>query len=297
MDSEIKPFYSNANIFLTGGTGFFGKVIIQKLLRTCDDISGLYLIVREKKGKSTTERLGELFNDPVFNKLREENPEFLKKVHVVEGDCSRLGFGLNQSSRTLLIDKINIVFHCAATLNMDAKMKDAVDTNVQGLSELLDLCHEMRYLKSMVVVSTAYSNCTQSIIEEKFYDPPVQATTLVKLANELEERVLDEITPGLMSEWPNTYCYTKAVAENMLREKAKDLPAGLFRPSVGRTTHREYKDIIEEEGMKSFNKHCDDALNTDAWSLPYKIIKRKEHVDSILSPVHPIDEKWTDAIG
>lgn len=62
---------------------------------------------------------------------------------------------------------------------MDAKMKDAVDKNVQGLSELLDLCREMRYLKSMVFVSTAYSNSIQSIIEEKFYNPPNQVTTLL----------------------------------------------------------------------------------------------------------------------
>ena len=31
--SDIQKFYENSNVFITGGTGFLGKLIIEKLLR------------------------------------------------------------------------------------------------------------------------------------------------------------------------------------------------------------------------------------------------------------------------
>jgi hypothetical protein len=37
----------------------------------------------------------------------------------------------------------------------------------------------------------------------------------------------------LLAEWPNTYTYTKAVAENVIKKQADDLPVGIFRPAIG----------------------------------------------------------------
>lgn len=50
---------------MTGGTGFLGKVLTEKLLRTCDGISKIYLLVRPKKGKDMTTRIEEILDDAV----------------------------------------------------------------------------------------------------------------------------------------------------------------------------------------------------------------------------------------
>lgn len=42
MASNIVEFYRGKSIFVTGGTGFLGIAIIDKLLRSCPDVS--YLI-------------------------------------------------------------------------------------------------------------------------------------------------------------------------------------------------------------------------------------------------------------
>jgi len=63
--SEIQEFYRGANVLVTGGTGFMGKVLMEKLLRSCPHISNIYLLVRSKKGKDVDSRIEELFNDPV----------------------------------------------------------------------------------------------------------------------------------------------------------------------------------------------------------------------------------------
>jgi hypothetical protein len=37
----------------------------------------------------------------------------------------------------------------------------------------------------------------------------------------------------LLKEWPNTYAFTKAIAEDVVQEFGKDLPIAVVRPAVG----------------------------------------------------------------
>lgn len=63
--SSIKSFYRNACILVTGGTGFVGKVLLEKLLRTCDDLRCIYVLLRSKRGLTSEERYHELIQNPV----------------------------------------------------------------------------------------------------------------------------------------------------------------------------------------------------------------------------------------
>lgn len=65
--SPIQQFYNGQSIFITGGTGFVGKLLIEKLLRECPGISFIYLLIRPKKGKDMHQRIEEIFDDPVRN--------------------------------------------------------------------------------------------------------------------------------------------------------------------------------------------------------------------------------------
>lgn len=62
--SPIQEFYHGQSIFITGGTGFMGKLLIEKLLRTCPGVA-IYLLVRPKKGKDVHQRTEEIFDDAV----------------------------------------------------------------------------------------------------------------------------------------------------------------------------------------------------------------------------------------
>ncbi len=64
--SEIINFYKNKTIFITGATGFLGKVLIEKLLRSCYNLNKIYVLVRSKKGASPNQRLDEIFNCKVI---------------------------------------------------------------------------------------------------------------------------------------------------------------------------------------------------------------------------------------
>ena len=46
---DVKEFYKGKTVFITGCTGFFGKVILEKLLRSCHEVEKLIVLVRTKK--------------------------------------------------------------------------------------------------------------------------------------------------------------------------------------------------------------------------------------------------------
>ncbi|KAL6427481.1 hypothetical protein ACFW04_008770 [Cataglyphis niger] len=231
--SPIQEFYYGQSIFLTGGTGFMGKLLIEKLLRTCSGVASIYLLVRPKKGKDVHQRTEEIFDDPLFTKLRDEQPKFRHQIVAIAGDCSQPNLGMSSQDRATIIREVSIVFHVAATLRFDEKLKLAVPINVRSTRDVLNLCKEISNLKSFVHVSTAYANCPQKVIEEKFYDSPMDSDKLIALMECVEDKLAEDITPQLLGKWPNTYTYTKAVGENVIRKQAGDLPVGIFRPAIG----------------------------------------------------------------
>lgn len=80
--SNIQEFFKNKSVFITGGTGFLGKLIVNKLIRSCPQIKHIYLLVRDKKGKSVHERLEDIFNMPVREYVRKTLYEYYLYVYV-----------------------------------------------------------------------------------------------------------------------------------------------------------------------------------------------------------------------
>lgn len=63
--SSIPDFYAGRSIFITGGTGFMGKVLVEKLLWSCPDIEEIFLLMRPKKGMHIDDRLRKMLSLPV----------------------------------------------------------------------------------------------------------------------------------------------------------------------------------------------------------------------------------------
>lgn len=63
--SGIVEFFKKKSVFITGATGFIGKQLVEKLVRSCPDIENIYLLVRPKRGHNVNDRIKELFSSPV----------------------------------------------------------------------------------------------------------------------------------------------------------------------------------------------------------------------------------------
>lgn len=62
---SIKKFYENSSILITGATGFMGKCLIEKLLRSCESIKCIYILMRSKKTISPENRFKLLIQSEV----------------------------------------------------------------------------------------------------------------------------------------------------------------------------------------------------------------------------------------
>ncbi|KAL7017659.1 hypothetical protein ACKWTF_010472 [Chironomus riparius] len=145
--SSIPELYNGKNVLVTGGTGFLGKAIAEKLLRSCQGIENIYLLVRPKKGKSVNDRLIELKNSSVFDLIRENNEELLNKLVLVEGDIACLELGISKADQELLCEKVSIILNSAATVTFNEPLKIAVFTNLRSLRELIRLSRHMKLLE------------------------------------------------------------------------------------------------------------------------------------------------------
>lgn len=62
---RIREIYKDKTVFITGASGFIGKVLIEKLLRSCPDLKRIYVLLRPKRGLNSEERLAKIFAQPV----------------------------------------------------------------------------------------------------------------------------------------------------------------------------------------------------------------------------------------
>ncbi|XP_063988303.1 fatty acyl-CoA reductase wat-like isoform X2 [Diachasmimorpha longicaudata] len=193
--------------------------------------------MRAKKGKSSEERFKEHFEDPLYTRLKEEQPNFASKVVMIEGQLDN-GLELSPENRELLKNS-HVVFHGAATVRFDEKLRLAVNINVRGTKEILLFAREMPNLKAIVHIGTAFSQCITKFIDEIFYDPPIGSDELLTLLDILDDDTLEGITPTLLGKWPNTYAFTKTVAEDTVRKYGRDLPLCIVRPSIMIATAKE----------------------------------------------------------
>ena len=128
---NIKGFFTGKTIFLTGTTGFVGKVVLEKFVRSLPEFKRIYVMVRPKKTSTVQERLEkEILSAEIFSTLYAQNPglkELMReKVVAVGGDLIMNGLGIDAESRAMLKRELDVIINCAASINFDDPLLDAI---------------------------------------------------------------------------------------------------------------------------------------------------------------------------
>ncbi|KAF9410699.1 hypothetical protein HW555_010291 [Spodoptera exigua] len=196
-NSTVQQFYDGQKVFVTGGTGFLGKQLIEKLFRATN-VSKVFVLLRPKKGKAVELRTNELLQDPVFEWVKEHRPKALNKIVPIAGDVAEIRLGISDKDWKMLSEEVNIIFHMAATTRFDETLRVATMINVRGAREALILGKACKQLKSYVHVSTAYSYACDNLIDtevlEDFYKAPIDPDTLIKMVESVDEARLNIIS-------------------------------------------------------------------------------------------------------
>ncbi|GLH02167.1 LOW QUALITY PROTEIN: Putative fatty acyl-CoA reductase CG5065, partial [Gryllus bimaculatus] len=277
---SVADFYAGKSVFVTGATGFLGKLLVEKLLWSCPGIENIFLLIRRKRNEDEESRLATVLGTPVtsqfsvhgstagynpspvssispfraniplsscfrqrrrlmagssqvFDRLRKYRPNDLKKIVVISGDLSKPFLSISLKDQEILIRTASIVFHVAATVRFNEPLKESVTVNTTATKYLAEFCSRMPNIKAFVYISTAYSNCDRDEVGEEFYNAVHDPETIIRLVEVMDGDIIDALTPKLLGKRPNTYTYTKALAENVLQEHNKKLPIVVVRPSIG----------------------------------------------------------------
>ncbi|XP_069702751.1 putative fatty acyl-CoA reductase CG5065 [Periplaneta americana] len=228
---KIAEFFRGRSVFITGGTGFLGKVLVEKLLRSCPGISTIYLLMRSNNQSNLEERLLEFKRNRIFQRLQSEgDASALDKLVAVRGDvtCERLGL----DDATGVLCDVSVVFHCAASVRFNEPLRRAVLLNTRGTREVTRLAMSMRALEVLVHVSTAYCNPDRAVMDEEVYPAYGDYRHVIECVENACEDDLQHLTRTLLGDLPNTYVFSKSLAEHVVYEQRGVLPAAIFRPSI-----------------------------------------------------------------
>ncbi|XP_075988839.1 putative fatty acyl-CoA reductase CG5065 [Anticarsia gemmatalis] len=229
---SMPEYFANKTLFITGSTGFMGKVLVEKMLRCCPDIKKMYLLMRPKKGHSSKERLDDLLAFRVFDRLKAESPKLFEKLHVIPGDILIDNLGITEEDRKLIQQEAQIIFHCAACVRFDMFIKDAVKMNTVGTKMVLDLADGVKNLEAFIHVSTSYCRCELQIFEEKLYPADHKPQNVMHAVEWMDDDLLRHLQPKLIEPQPNTYAYTKSLTEDLVSQHAGKFPIAIARPSI-----------------------------------------------------------------
>ncbi|XP_015935914.1 fatty acyl-CoA reductase 3-like [Arachis duranensis] len=263
---SVLQFLQDKTILVVGATGFLAKIFLEKVLRVQPNIKKVFLLLRATDAKSATHRLNnEILGTDLFNLLKEKlgtnfNSFISEKLTVFPGDICYEDLGLKDSIlKEEICNQVDVIVNLAATTNFDERYDIALDLNVFGAKHVINFAKQCIKLKVLVHVSTAYVcgergglilenpyhfkdvpgldiDAEKKIVRDKLDHLQKQGAT----HNEIKMAMKDlGITRAKVYGWPNTYVFTKAIAEMLVEQMKETMPVVILRPAIVTSTFKE----------------------------------------------------------
>ena len=145
---------------LTGGTGFLGGLLANKIL---NDGHSIIFIGKSKKETSFTDRIQTQFSS--FN---------IDQIHTIEANLETVTSDILYTSILAFGKKIDGIWHLAANLSFKSEDKDQVfKANTEGMSRIIELSKKLQCI--LFHTSTAYIHGKNNgVAKEEFYSKPTE---------------------------------------------------------------------------------------------------------------------------
>ena len=213
-----------SSVLMTGATGFLGAFLLDELLRTTGQSTRFYCLVRDRasgQGKPGNRVLETLKFYGLFHQSMES------RIVPVLGDIARPQMGLENEKYRELAENIDLIFHCAASVNYAYPYAVTKPHTVDGTLEVLKFACRARTKPVQYISSNGVF-------------PGGDVTPY------LENKQID----GFVDRMEGGYNQAKWVAERLVwTAVSRGLPVGLFRP--GNIGHHSISGTVNPNDFQS----------------------------------------------
>mgnify|MGYP000350116269 FL=1 len=269
QQSLVKETLKGKNILITGCTGFLGKVLLEKIIRSMPDVASINVLIRgNSKYQTGQERFEkEILCSSIFDQLKSSDESAFKqfcdtKLHVITGELTQTEFGLETDAFTALAQKIDLIVNSAASVNFREALDRALKINTLSLYNIIELSKRGNDIP-VVQVSTCYVNGfnkgdiyeeTKAPFHRKIRRNEKGAFQIEGLIHRLKDKISYSRVPsdskadqenalvdlGIAQSnsygWNDTYTFTKWMGEQLLIEKMDEKSLAIVRPAIIEST-------------------------------------------------------------
>ncbi len=191
-------------IFLTGATGFLGAFLLQELLQQTR--SDVYCLVRASSLAEGQARI-----QASLKRYLLWNDKFNSRVKLVLGNLDQPFLGIEASQFERLAEKIDVIYHCGAWVNIVYPYSILKTANVIGTQEVIRLASKTK-IKPVHFISTV--------------------DVFASSENETLRNIQFNDCPGPALKLYSGYAQSKYAAEQIiLTANARGIPCSIYRPS------------------------------------------------------------------
>lgn len=265
---QISRSLAGKHLFLSGVTGFLGKLLLAKIIRSIPDVGSVSILIRAKDEDSASQRfIDEVLGTILFRRLREEDPRrldsfCLNKICVIKGDLTEEKIGMSPVAYRNLCQRIDLIVHCAATVKFNEDLDRSLAVNTMSLERVADMSRASGW-SPVLHVSTCYVNgLHEGRIAENHREPagkmPMglvsrypdgtwRVDALIRYLKRLIEKEKEKTTdPELLTRrlmrigiqtarkfgWNDTYTFTKWIGEQVISDRMRGHSLAIVRPSI-----------------------------------------------------------------
>jgi long-chain acyl-CoA synthetase len=255
---SIRHALAGRHVFLTGGSGFVGKVWLSMALTHLPEIERIYVFLRPKALMPARQRFEKMLNtSPAFRPLHERfgarlSTYLAERVEVVEGELCAPDLGLPAALVRRLRRDLDVFIHCAGLVDFNPDLRKALSSNVDAtvcVADFVEDCDHasLLHISTCYVAGKQYGELPEAV--QKDYIPIPDPTFSAEVELEHARTRIDAVVRAHATETVHRRLRDEVLAE--WRAEGRNEPTAQLVESLTRKKQREaLKEALVEAGMQ-----------------------------------------------